>query len=127
MARSNGSLSLHIARILDNLGKEKEAVQHYESATAKGLSAREMPSAMLGLGSTYRFLKRHDDSVRILEQAAKKFPNNRAIKVFLAYSYCVSGETEKALSIFLKIIADTSSDYVIHKYKRALEYYSKNP
>jgi tetratricopeptide (TPR) repeat protein len=55
-----------LAYFYDAQGEESLAVLYYEKAIQYGLSDEALSGALLGLGSTYRCLRRYDDAVRKL-------------------------------------------------------------
>ena len=67
----------------DREGREAEAVPCYEEALRLGLGDPERARALLGLGSTYRNLGRHDDAVRVLEAAVAEYPGRAELRLFL--------------------------------------------
>ena len=117
---SDGTLNYHMAWLHDNQGAEEEAVPFYVRALAGQLSDEDRQGALLGLGSTYRCLGRHELSVQILNTAVDTYKRNPVFKTFLALSLNEVGRTDEAFSIVLKQLADTTGDQDISLYKRAL-------
>ena len=120
----NANLNYQMAWVHDNLGLEAEAVAYYERALRNGLSGDERKGAMLGLGSTYRCLERHAESVALLQTACSEYPDDRSLRVFLALSLFDHGRQSKALSLLLEELLATSADESIQKYRKALTYYA---
>ncbi len=108
----------------DVLGLEADAVPYYEKAILIGLPDKELQSAFLGLGSTYRTLGQYEKSKEVFEQGLAKFTENRAIKVFYAMTLYNLKEYSKAMEILLHNLAQTSSDENIQNYRMAIEFYS---
>ncbi len=105
----NGFFHYHCAWTYDSLGKEKEAVPHYEKAIQLGLESEDLEGAYLGLGSTYRTLGQYEQSKRIFEQAIRKFPKAEHLKVFYAMTLYNLGENSKAMEILLNTLLLTTN------------------
>lgn len=111
----------------DSVGLEAEAVPFYERAlNGSGLSAEDRHGAFLGLGSTYRVLGRYDLSLATLRRGLEEFPDNPALRAFLAMALYNVGESREAVRTLLKVTATTSADPQVQNYRRAIEYYADN-
>ncbi|RSS58570.1 tetratricopeptide repeat protein [Streptomyces sp. WAC01280] len=129
----------------DVLGLETEAVPYYERAlaetgtgtetetgtesgtgTATGLTPEDRRGALLGLGSTYRVLGRYEDSVTLLTGAAKEFPEDGALRTFLAMALYNTGQHHESVRTLLRLLAATSEDPSVRAYKRAIEHYAED-
>ena len=99
-------------------------MEYYKKAISIGLPDEELQYAYLGLGSSYRILGQYKESKEMLEEGLSKFPEYKAMKVFYAMTLYNLNEYAKAMEILLKIIADTSLDEGIRKYRKAIEFYS---
>ncbi|QEV16512.1 tetratricopeptide repeat protein [Streptomyces alboniger] len=115
------------AWVHDTLGLEAEAVPYYERALAgPGLSADDRRGALLGLGSTYRILGRYEEAVATLGDAAAEFPDDGALRTFLAMALYNTGRTHDAMEMLLTLLAATSKDPGIAGYRPAIEEYAKD-
>ena len=112
------------AWVHDSLGREREAVPYYERAIAGGLSGRDLEGAFVGLGSTYRSLGEYGRAVETLREGVARFPENRAMEVFLAMALYNVGEHREATESLLRILAETSADRGISAYKEAILFYA---
>ncbi|MFH8712929.1 tetratricopeptide repeat protein [Streptomyces zaomyceticus] len=109
----------------DVLGLEAEAVPYYESALAgTGLSSEDRCGALLGLGSTYRVLGRYEDAVALLTGAVEEFPEEGALRAFLAMALYNTGEHHESTRLLLRLLAATSGDLSVRTYRRAIEHYA---
>lgn len=108
------------AWVHDYLGLKTEAVPYYERALALGLPEPDQEGLTLGLGSTYRNVDRIADSIALLEHGVATYPDNHAMRCFLALSRCSNGEAQEALALAFDVILDTSSSPSIDRYRRAL-------
>ncbi|MFC8125988.1 tetratricopeptide repeat protein [Streptomyces sp. NPDC057302] len=121
------------AWVHDTLGLEAEAVPHYvravervEGAQGQGLSSDDRRGALLGLGSTYRVLGRYPEAVVTLGDAVAEFPDDDALKTFLAMALYNTGRAHDAMEILLTVLASTSQDPDIVSYRPAIEHYAKD-
>lgn len=104
----------------DREGREAEAAPCYEEALAIGLGERERRRALLGLGSTYRNLGRHDDAIRVLEGAVTEYPDRAELRVFLALALRSGGREAEAFVLLGRLVVDEAD---LHGYDRAASYY----
>lgn len=123
-APDDARVNLQCAWIHDKLGMESEAVPYYEKAITAGLSAPDLNSALLGLGSTYRALGRYDEALKTLRRAAMEFPDDSGIQVFLAMTLYNTGDTKAAVEKLLSLLVETTSDPSISQYRPALAEYA---
>ncbi|MGW5861339.1 tetratricopeptide repeat protein [Streptomyces sp. NPDC055239] len=115
------------AWVHDTLGLEAEAVPHYVRAVENpGLTPDDRRGALLGLGSTYRVLGRYPQAVTTLRDAVAEFPDDDALKTFLAMALYNTGRAHDAMEILLTLLATTSQDPDIAGYRPAIEYYAKD-
>lgn len=117
-------LNYQIAWTYDFLGREREAVSHYEIALSDGLSGEDRRGALLGLGSTYRCLGSYDKSLAIFDKAIAEYPEFRAFKVFRALTLHNLGRFTDSTSQLLIELIETTSDSSIKSYSSALSFYS---
>ena len=108
------------ARAHDREGREAEAVPCYERALALDLDDPERPRALLGLGSTYRNLGRHDDAVRVLEVAVAEYPDRAELRLFLALALRSAGRERDGFRLLGELVVAGSE---LHGYERAAAYY----
>lgn len=109
----------------DSAGLEAEAAPFYEQALAgEGLSTEDRHGVFVGLGSTYRVLGRYDESLATLRRGLAEFPDDAALRTFLAMALYNVGEAREAAGTLLKVLAATSADDGVQRYRRAVEYYA---
>ncbi|MFC3449220.1 tetratricopeptide repeat protein [Amycolatopsis speibonae] len=109
----------------DAAGLEAEAAPFYEQALiGEGLSTEDRHGVFVGLGSTYRVLGRYDESLKTLRRGLDEFPDDAALKTFLAMALYNVGEAREAAGTLLKVLSATSSDTGVQRYRRAVEYYA---
>ncbi|KOS63686.1 tetratricopeptide repeat protein [Lysinibacillus agricola] len=120
----NGFYHYHCAWTYDSIGKEKEAVPHYERAIKLGLAREDLEGTYLGLGSTYRTLGQYEQSKRIFEQALSEFPEAEHLKVFYAMTLYNLGEHSKAMETLLNTLILTTKHEGIKDYSKAIKFYS---
>ena len=100
---------------------------HYERAFALGLTGENLRGALLGAGSTYRNLGQFDRSEEMLRRGIQDYGDSSEFSAFLALTLYSAGRFREAISILLKLVADTAADVHIKRYDRALRYYAANP
>ncbi|AUI57983.1 tetratricopeptide repeat protein [Amycolatopsis sp. BJA-103] len=109
----------------DSLGFEAEAAPYYERAlSTEGLSTQDRHGVFVGLGSTYRVLGRYEESLKTLRRGLDEFPDDAALRTFLAMALYNVGEAREAAGTLLKVLAATSADTGVQRYRRAVEYYA---
>ncbi|SEK63676.1 tetratricopeptide repeat protein [Nonomuraea pusilla] len=109
----------------DVLGLEAEAVPFYERSLAgPGLSPEDRRGALLGLGSTYRVLGRYAEAVETLRRGVEEFPQDGALRAFLAMALHNAGGHGEAMRLLLGLLAATSDDEGVRRYRRAIEFYA---
>ena len=111
----------------DAQGSEADAIVHYEKALALGLGGEDLRGALLGAGSTYRNLGQFDRSEVLLRRGIQEYGDSSEFSAFLPLTLYSAGQFRDAVSMLLKLVADTASDVHIKRYERALRYYAANP
>ncbi len=123
----DAEVAVRTAWIHDVLGLESEAVPYYERALARPeLTAEDRRGALLGLGSTYRVLGRYGQAVETLRRGVEEFPDDGALRTFLAMALFNTGEHHEATRLLLELTATTSQDPSVQRYRRAIEHYAKD-
>ena len=120
-----GEIQYQLAWSLDTLGRQAEAIPHYEKSLALGLPTNELSGALLGLGSALRSLGQAERSLEILDQGKAMFPEHREFDVFRALSLHELGRSSQALSLLLLALADTSEDVGLTAHQRVLRHHAK--
>jgi tetratricopeptide (TPR) repeat protein len=114
----------------DVLGLEAEAVPFYERALkgrpGAGLTEEDRRGALLGLGSTFRILGRYEEAVATLRAAVEEFPADGALRTFLAMALFNTGEHHESAQLLLRLVATTSDDPSVRRYRAAIEYYARD-
>lgn len=119
----NAVIQYQFAWSCDALGLEEEAIHYYEKAIALGLPPHDLKEAYLGLGSSYRCIGEFNKSKSLLMDALKLFDSN-AYRVFLAMTLFNLNDHSEAMALLLNVIAESSKDEHIERYKTAIAYYS---
>ncbi|GAA2225688.1 tetratricopeptide repeat protein [Streptomyces amakusaensis] len=111
----------------DVLGREAEAVPHYERAlAAPGLTPEDRREALLGLGSTYRALGRYEEAERTLRLGVAEFPEHGGLRAFLAMALFNTGRHEESVRLLLELLAATSEDPSVRPFRAAIENYARD-
>jgi tetratricopeptide (TPR) repeat protein len=111
----------------DAQGLEADALIHYEKALKLGLRGDDLRGALLGAGSTYRNRGQLARSEETLRRGIQTYGEVSEFSAFLALTLYSGGRCREAISILLKLLADTASDTHIRRYERALRYYAAHP
>ena len=106
------------------MGREREAIPLYERAISLGLLGRDLEGAILSLGSSHRAVGNPAKAAEVLQGGVERFPQNRAMQMFLAIALYNLDEHEQAIEILLRNLAETSSNPEIASYKEAISYYA---
>ena len=106
----------------DSAGHEAEAVTYYRRALALGLPEDALPKVAVQLGSSLRNIGEYAEAVAILEQAAARFPENHAVRAFLALALFSAGRQAEALAVMLRMTVETPGFY--ERYHRSLRQYA---
>lgn len=114
----SGREALERAFELDSGGDEHGAVVEYERALEAGVPDDVLDKALLGYGSTLRNVGREEDSVQVLEDAVRRFPEHQALPVFLSFSLWTAGRRGEALALLARRLGDGSG------YERAIGEYA---
>jgi tetratricopeptide (TPR) repeat protein len=122
----DGELQYETACVHDALGREGEAVPFYRAAIEGGLPPDLLRGAFLGLGSTYRALGRYEDAERTLLQGLDRFPDAPEIRTFLAMTLHNLGRSKEAVEALLNVLAKTSRDPHIERYRKAIAFYAQD-
>lgn len=116
-------IAYQLAWTLDSLGREAEALPHYEKAIALGLPPNEQSGALIGLGSTLRNLGHLDRAAEVLESGILQFPDQPEFEAFLALVRHDQGRPTEALQLAMGLVLDHAEDPGITSYQRALRHY----
>lgn len=109
----------------DRIGLEHDAIVHYERAWALGVPAAERPGFLVGLGSTLRNVGRTDDAVARLAEATAEYPDDAALRAFLALALHSAGHTTLALATMLEAALAAARPDGFGPYDRALVEYQR--
>ena len=101
-----GEQAFERAAAHDRAGREAEAIPEYEEALRLGLPDATRRKAMLGLGSSFRNVGRHDDAVAVLDGACAQFPDDHALRAFRALALWSAGRCDEALGDTLLLVAE---------------------
>jgi tetratricopeptide (TPR) repeat protein len=114
-----------VASAYDGAGREAEAIPFYERAFAIGvetLPASRQPEIYVQAGSTLRNLRRFDEARSLLEAGIARYPEYRALRVFLALVEASDGDREKASALLFDVVA-MEDDLSLQRYRRSLRWY----
>jgi len=115
---------LAAAGACDRLGFEREAVVHYDRALELGVPDEQHQDFTLCYGSTLRNVGRHEEAVARLAEAATVYPDDAAMRAFLALALHSAGHPTLALATMLEAaLAAAARPDGFGRYARALGLY----
>jgi tetratricopeptide (TPR) repeat protein len=123
---NDAELQYEAACVHDHLGEEAAAVRFYRAAMAAGLAGEQLRGAYLGLGSTCRALGRYEEALATFEDGMRKFADAPELTVFRAMALYNAGRSKEAVASLLNMLAHTSDDQAIQRYRRAILLYSQD-
>jgi len=121
-----GADALRLAYEADSAGREEEAVAHYRRAFELGVPDEELVGASLGLGSTLRNVGEVGESVRTLSEAVERFPEHRALRVFLAFSLWSAGRQAEAMRALVAALYAGDPAPELERYRRSITGYAND-
>ena len=120
----DAELNYECAVAHDRLGLEHEAVPYYVKAIRQGLPEPQLRSAYLGLGSTYRAIGDYPKSMEVFDEGLELFPDAEELVVFRAMTLYNLGRAREGVAHLLGVLARTSEDPGVVRYRRAIEFYA---
>ncbi|WP_350349737.1 tetratricopeptide repeat protein [Agromyces sp. G08B096] len=95
-----------LAGAYDSAGREAEAEPHYRRALESGLGGRQRVECLIQLASTLRNLGRPEESIALLDEAARE-PHDLgdAVSAFRALALTSAGRPDAAASVALAVLA----------------------
>jgi tetratricopeptide (TPR) repeat protein len=109
----------------DRVGREAEAVVHYDAAWALGVPADARRGFLVGYGSTLRNVGRYEESVAILGEAVAADPDYTPYKVFLGLALHSYGHHAAATATLLAAILDLHGGARLDGFERAIGEYQQ--
>ena len=109
----------------DRVGREAEAVVHYDAAWALGVPAAERRRFLVGYGSTLRNVGRLEESVAVLGDAVAAEPDYAPYKVFLGLALHSSGQHAAATATLLGAVLDCHGGARLDGFERAVAEYQQ--
>jgi tetratricopeptide (TPR) repeat protein len=104
----------------DRAGREAEAIPEYEDALRLGLPDPIRPQALVGLGSSLRNVRRHQEAVEVLSGAVEDYPEHAGLRFFLALAQWSGGRERDGFRTLGAIVLDEAD---LRGYNRAAAFY----
>ena len=121
-----GEDALRLAFEADSAGREEEALAHYRRAFEFGVPDERLAEASLGFGSTLRNVGSIDESLTVLSDAVARFPEHRALRVFLAYALWSAGRQADAMRSLVETLYVGDPEPELERYRRSIEGYAND-
>jgi tetratricopeptide (TPR) repeat protein len=122
----NAEINFQTAVAHDNSGLGREAIPFYVRALEQGLSGPDLERALLGLGSTYRYLGHYQEAEETLRKGVKEFPHHRGLQIFLAIALYNTKNYKESIELLLSNLMETTSDEKLQYFKRPIMYYAQH-
>lgn len=116
----NARVWLHSAFLFDRLGREAEAIPHYERALELGLRGKDARDAYVCLASSLRNVDRQADGMAFVRQAMHRFPRDVVVELFYALLAIDLEETAAALPVICRGLLRESSDPDLERYRKTI-------
>jgi len=122
----NSVYHYELARGLDRVGSESEAIPYYERAIELGLPDEELEEAFVGLGTTYLYEGCYLKSQDLFERAMDQFPEKEQMKLFYGMALLNLNEHKEAMRFIIPTLVSTTSNKDILKHQSALIFLGGN-
>lgn len=112
----------------DFLGEEKEAEPCYRKTFELGwqkLPLEEQKSFFVGFGSTLRNNFNFDESIQVLSDSVKAFPDYPALKLFLALSHYSKMQDQLVIETLFAACLESASKG-LDGYEKAIQWYAEH-
>jgi Flp pilus assembly protein TadD len=113
-----------LAGAYDYAGREAEAVAPYRRAMELGLGGDDVPRWYVQLGSTLRNVGESEEAGRLLTEGKERFPDDAAIRVFLALALHSAGRDRAALVTLFDLLLANREAVDLRGYERAIGEYA---
>ncbi|WP_373895415.1 tetratricopeptide repeat protein [Virgibacillus natechei] len=116
----------YFAETFDAQSLEREAIPYYENALANNIKGELREAAYVQLGSSYRCIGEYKKAEEILTKGLEEFPDNSAMRAFLAMVLYNLDEGKDAVTKLLQTLAESTDDPWLKNYERAIKFYAEN-
>lgn len=114
----SGMYDFYLGKLLQDLGKRKEAIAAYESSLKKQPS---LGASVAALGSIYEEMENHPKAAQIYQNHLKKYPRDREILHRVVNTLFLMEKYEEVIS-YAEILSDLDSDNLNLKVKLGVLY-----
>jgi tetratricopeptide (TPR) repeat protein len=111
---------LEQALALDSNSRERDAIPLYRQAIAAGLSAQNLRTALICLGSSQRTVGQTQAAIRTLQKARRLYPRDVTIILFLALAHISGGQSALAIRQLADSLLKESKQTGLKPYRRVL-------
>lgn len=103
-------------------GRDRDAIGFYDAVHKLGGPQRDREEYFIGYGATLRNVGRLDDAIKILQHAIREFPQNHALRCFLAYSLHTKSDHAAGFATMLEVVLSLSAaSPAVSRFSRVLE------
>ena len=109
--------------VFDSAGRENEAIALYRQALEKGLSGDYLPQLYLQRASTLRNIGQLTESITMLEDTCRLYPERPSLKLFLALALESTGRNHDALTVLFDLATTHVDTADMKRYARSIRGY----
>jgi tetratricopeptide (TPR) repeat protein len=121
--QSDVAMQIEAAYACDRAGFEAEAAVYYDRAWHLGVPHDERHDFVIGYGSTLRNVGRLDESLEVLQLAAREYEGDLAPLAFMALTLNSAGRSDEAVALLLDCLVAGGGPGV-ERFARALSSYA---
>ncbi len=122
---ADGRVAYEYAGTFDSAGRESEAVPLYRRALDLGLREPHRHRCQLQLASSLRNLGRLGEAMTLVDEVIARHPDSVGASMFRALVLHDAGRGAEALRDLMTLLATTSTDEDVARYRRALTAYAE--
>ena len=122
----DGRIAYEYAGTFDSAGRAEEAVPLYREALALGLREPYRHRCQLQLASSLRNLGRLEEAIELVDDVVSRHPDSLGAAMFRALVLHDAGRGLEALRDLMSLLATTSTDEDVARYRRSLARYARS-
>jgi cyanophycin synthetase len=122
----DGRVAYEYAGTFDSAGRAEEAVALYREALDLGLREPHRHRCRLQLASSLRNLGRLDEAAEVVDDVVSRHPDSLGAAMFRALVLHDAGRGGEALRDLMTLLATTSTDEDVVRYRRSLAAYASD-
>lgn len=117
----NSGVWLHSAFLHDRMGLERQAIPLYKKSISLGLNNRELRDALVCLSSSFINIGRPKTAIGILRRAQARFPEDIAMKLFMALAFYEAGHSTQSVRLLAMTILNEKNQKALNPFRKVLK------